>query len=495
MDSSLSLVYADSPSLALMTDLYQLTMSYGYWKLGMKDVQVAFHLFFRRSPFAGGYVIAAGLEDVIRYIENFRFDTSDLDYLGTLKDSSNEPLFPEPFLKYLQSLRFEGDLHAMPEGSVTFPHEPLIRIEGPIIQCQLLESPLLNLMNFSSLIATKASRIRRACGSDPILEFGLRRAQGINGALTASRAAFIGGCNATSNVLAGKIFGIPVQGTHSHSWVMAFNHELESFEAFADAYPSNCVFLVDTYNSIEGVKHAITVGQKLRERGKELLGIRLDSGDLAYISIEARSLLDEAGFSNVKIYATNELNEEVIIDLKRQGAQIAVWGIGTHLVTAKDQPALDGVYKLSAVRYPGKDWEYRLKLSEQMLKISNPGLLQVRRYFEGKQAAADTLYDYRKDLSEGCTIIDPLDPTRIKKIVSGTIYKDLLVPIFQQGKCVYNLPSLKEIQKTAADNLSHFHEGIKRFIHPHQYPVGMEKELYDKKVTIIRNIRYKMDSL
>ena len=382
----------------------------------------------------------------------------------------------------------------MPEGTVAFPHEPLIRVQGPIISCQLLESPLLNLINFPSLIATKASRIRRACGNDPLLEFGLRRAQGINGALAASRAAFIGGCDVTSNVLAGKIYGIPLMGTHSHSWVMLFKTEMEAFEAFAEAYPSCAIFLVDTYNSIDGVRRAIAVGHRLREQGHEMLGIRLDSGDLAYLSIEARRLLDEAGFPHAKIYATNELDEEVIVDLKRQGAQINAWGVGTNLVTGKNQPALDGVYKLSAVRYPGEDWQYRLKLSEQMIKISNPGLLQVRRYYDDKLAAADTLYDYRKDLSDGCTIIDPLDPTRLKKISATMKYEDLLVPIFLKGKKVYNIPSLSQIQKKSTKSLSLFHEGIKRFINPHQYPVGMEKELYDRKVEIIRNIRYRMES-
>lgn len=475
-------------SIALLTDLYQLTMSYGYWKKGIAHKESVFHLFFRKTPFKGGFTITAGLEYVIDFLENFRFDASDLAYLDTLRDSKGLPLFEPAFFDYLAKLRFNCDVDAVPEGSVVFPYEPLLRIQGPLILCQLLESPLLNLINFSSLIATKAARMCIAAKDEPVLEFGLRRAQGIDGALTASRSAFIGGCDSTSNLLAGKIFGIPVKGTHSHSWVMAFDEELEAFKAFAECFPNNCVFLVDTYDTIEGIKKAIEVGKWLRSQGKKLIGIRLDSGDLAYLSIRARDLLDADGFQDAVIVASNELDEILISELKHQGAKISVWGVGTSLVTAKDQPALDGVYKLSALRSEGEAWQYKLKLSEQMLKISNPGILQVRRYYSNKGNIADAIYDIHSDVSNGCTIIDPLDPTRKKKLNSLESY-DLLQPIYRKGIRVYDLPSIGDIKKRTKQELDGFQVGIKRFLNPHQYVVGMEISLYDLKVKLIQKVR------
>ena len=314
-------------SLALLTDLYQLAMSYGYWKTGLDKKEAVFHLFFRRAPFQGGFTVAAGLEAVIKFLEIFHFDESDLKYLASLENGEGEHAFPDDFLDYLSQLRFSCDIDAMPEGSIAFPYEPLLRIKGPLIQCQILESPLLNLINFPSLIATKAARIRIAAKDDPILEFGLRRAQGIDGSLTASRAAYIGGCNATSNVLAGKLFGIPVKGTHSHSWVMVFDDELKSFQTIAENMPANTVFLVDTYDSLEGVKKAIEVGKWLRSQGKTLKGIRLDSGDLAWLSIKSRKMLDEAGFRDAVIVASNELDEILISDLKApRGADRSLGG-------------------------------------------------------------------------------------------------------------------------------------------------------------------------
>ncbi len=484
--------------MALLTDLYQLTMAYAYWHAQKSHLEASFNLFFRRSPFQGGYALTAGLESVIDFIKTFRFDTSDLDYLATLKGNDGQPLFPDAFLRYLSDLRLEVDLYAMPEGTVAFPQEPIIRVDGPIIHCQLLESPLLNLINFPTLVATKASRLRAVCGKDLIFEFGLRRAQGINGALTASRAAYVGGCDSTSNVLAGKLFGIPVRGTHSHSWVMAFDEEIESFYAFANALPANCVFLVDTYNSLEGVRHAIKVGKWLREeKNQEMIGIRLDSGDLAYLSIQARKMLDEAGFAQAKIFASNELDEMVIQDLKRQKAPIGVWGVGTNLVTARDQPALDGVYKLSAIREVGKKWDYRLKLSEQMIKVSNPGHLQVRRYIEKGEYIADAIYDdsglLSPDLSRGALIVDPLDMTRKKRLSSHILSEDLLVPIFEKGECVYKKPSLKAIRQYGMDSLAKFPDGVKRFYNPHQYIVGMEAALHQKKIEMIQKIRERIE--
>lgn len=478
-------------SLALLTDLYQLTMSYAYWKQGLDRKEAVFHLTFRKRPFKGGFTVVAGLEYVVDFLQNFHFDSSDLSYLATLKGADDKPLFEEAFFEYLGNMKFTCDIDAMPEGSVVFPHEPLIRVQGPLIQCQILESPLLNLINFPTLIATKAARLRISAQNDTIMEFGLRRAQGIDGALTASRAAYIGGCNSTSNVLAGKLFGIPVKGTHAHSWVMVFDDELESFKAFAESLPSNCVFLVDTYDTLEGVRNAIEVGKWLRSKNKKMLGIRLDSGDLAYLSIKSRQMLDDAGFLDAVIVASNELDETLISELKRQGAQITVWGVGTNLITAKDQPALDGVYKLSAIRDPGGPWKYKIKLSEQMIKVSNPGILQVRRFYSPTENVADVLYDIHTDINKGCQIIDPLDPTR-RKTLQGVLHsEDLLKPIFRNGELVYDLPSLNAIRERTQVELGKFPVGIKRFLNPHEYVVGMEKSLYDLKVELIHNIRNK----
>lgn len=484
----------NTPSFSwmLLTDLYQLTMAYGYWKRKLTQREAVFHLFFRRAPFKGGFTVAAGLESVVHFLENFRFSSSDLTYLSSLKGQEGTPLFEPAFLDYLSSLEFTGDVDAVAEGSVVFPYEPLFRVQGPLIVCQLLETPLLNLVNFPTLIATKAARVCLAARGDPVLEFGMRRAQGVDGALTASRAAYIGGCSSTSNVLAGKLYHIPVRGTHSHSWVMVFDDELEAFQEYAAALPSECIFLVDTYNSLEGVKKAIVVGRSLKEQGHTLKGIRLDSGDLADLSMKSRQLLDEAGFSDALIVASNELDETVIGELKRQGARVDVWGVGTHLVTGDGQSALDGVYKLSAVRDPGGPWKDRIKLSEQMLKVSNPGILQVRRYFTPDANVADVLYDTRGPLSPNMSTqdaIDPLDPTREWVIKKDLPFHDLLQPIFRSGKKVYSLPPLVTIQAHAKQELAHFSIGIKRFLNPHSYFVGMEKSLYRRKVALIKQMR------
>ncbi len=478
-------------SLALLTDFYQLTMAYGYWKAGMDKEEAVFHHCFRRHPFQGGITIAAGLENLVQFLEKFKFTQEDLDYLSTVKAPDGSPCFEDKFFDYLSKLEFQCDLDAVPEGTVVFPYEPLVRVKGPLIQCQILESPLLNLINFPTLIATKAARVCQSAKGDPVIEFGMRRAQGIDGALTASRAAYIGGCESTSNVLAGKIYGIPVKGTMAHSWVMCFEDEIESFEKYAECLPNNCIFLVDTYDTIAGIKKAIEVGKKLKQQGKKLIGVRLDSGDLAYLSIKARELLDEAGFKGTTILASNELDENVISELKIQGAQINAWGVGTSLVTGKDHPWLDGVYKLSAVRKPGKDWRYTLKLSEQMAKVSNPGILQIRRFHKPTENIADVIYDANHPPAKEWHVVDPLDPTREKLIDSSVAYTDLLVPIFRNGKRVYELPTLNSIRQTTAKELARFHPGVKRFLNPHQYVVGMEKWLYDLKISLIKKIRSK----
>lgn len=477
-------------SFALLTDLYQLTMSYGYWKSGKADQEAVFNLFFRKNPFHGGFTIACGLEYIIDYLNNFCFHQEDLEYLATLTGNDNKPLFEKGFLDYLANLKFSCDVDAIPEGSVVFPHEPMIRISGPIIQCQILETPLLNIINFQSLIATKAARVAKAANGEPVLEFGLRRAQGIDGGLAASRAAYIGGASATSNVLAGKLFGIPVKGTHAHSWIMAFDSEQEAFDAYAHVMPNNCVFLVDTYDTLEGVKHAIETGIQLRKAGHEMAGIRLDSGDLAYLSIEARKLLDEAGFEKAVIVASNDLDENIIISLKDQGAKINVWGVGTKLVTAFDQPALGGVYKLSAIKGKDGKWNYKVKLSEQSIKVSNPGILQVRRYFNRKEYVGDMIYNIENfSSSQDPVIVDPLDMTKRKKMGKELAWKDLLVPIFRKGTQVYKVPSIHEVKANVQNDLSMFHEGLKRFLNPHTYPVGLELSLFNYKTDLILRIR------
>lgn len=475
-------------SLSLLTDLYQLTMAYGYWKAGMGEQEAVFHLFFRKHPFKGGFTIACGLEYAIDYLENFNLNDDDIEYLSGLKGNDGKELFEMDFLEYLREMTFTCDVQAIPEGTVVFPNEPLIRIQGPIIQCQLLETPLLNMVNFQTLIATKSARMALATQGEPVLEFGLRRAQGIDGGLAASRAAYVGGCDATSNVLAGKLFDIPVKGTHAHSWVMSFNTEMEAFETYAAHLPNNCVFLVDTYDTLEGVKHAIEVGQKLRERGFEMVGIRLDSGDLAYLSMEARKLLDKAGFEKANIVASNDLDENVIASLKQQGATISVWGIGTKLATAYDQPALGGVYKIAALKNKEGKWDYKVKLSEQVVKVSNPGILQVRRFFDENENRGDMIFNEEFGASSS-TIVDPMDITRRKKFKSDVQFEDLLVPIFEKGKRVYDLPSIHQIRERREKQLTRFHSGIKRFVNPHSYPVGLEKELNDYKLDLILELR------
>ena len=447
-------------SNALRTDLYELTMAYGYWKSGRSDEQAAFHLFFRENPFDGGYAIAAGLDAVVAWLDNLQFREEDLAYLRSEG-------FEAAFLEELRAMRFTCDVDAVPEGTVVFPHEPLLRVTGPIAQAQMVESALLNAVNFPTLVATKASRIVAAANGDPVMEFGLRRAQGPNGAMSASRASYIGGAASTSNVLAGARFGIPVSGTHAHSWVMSFPTEREAFDAYADAMPDQCLLLVDTYDTLQGVANAIETGRRLRERGHELLGIRLDSGDLAYLSIEARRLLDEAGFPEARIAASNDLDEHAIVSLKERGAKVDLWGVGTKLATAWDQPALGGVYKLTAVRKPGGEWEPRIKISEQAIKTTTPGILQVRRFFRGGAAEGDMIFDETLDLPEP----EPGDAESA----------DLLVPVYRGGKRVYEVPPLSLARERCAAQLETLPPGIRRFAEPERYPVSLHAGLEERK--------------
>jgi nicotinate phosphoribosyltransferase len=479
----------DRVSPALLTDLYQLTMAHGYWSTGMLDHQAVFNVFFRQQPFNGGYTIACGLSDAIDYLQYFKFESDDLEYLSELVGVDDRPLFSSGFLDHLQTLEFHCDVDAVPEGTVVFPHEPLLRVTGPLLQCQLFETALLNTLNFQTLIATKSARICLAAKGAPVLEFGLRRAHGADGALAASRAAYIGGCAATSNVLAGKVFGIPVRGTHAHSWVMSFPSEIEAFRAFAESMPGNTIFLVDTYDSISGVHHAVEVGKTLRAQGKGLIGIRLDSGDLAYLSIQARRILDEAGFQSTKILASNDLDEYVIGSLHEQGAVIDQWGVGTKLVTAFDQPALGGVYKLGAIRTKGGEWQHKIKLSEQAAKVSNPGSLQIRRFEYREEYFADMIYNDASGLEPSRVIVDIADVTIHRTVPRAASHKDLLVPIFRSGKLVYEQPSIHDTRIRVENELGRFYAGVKRLLNPHLYSVGLDEQLHSLKANLIREAR------
>jgi len=476
-------------SRALLTDFYELTMAAAAWKAGIAGDEAAFSVSFRRNPFDGGFTLAAGLEAVVDYLEEYRFDESDLAFLAAQRDGRGAPLFEPGFLDHLRRLEPAVDVDAMPEGTAVFPWEPLLRVSGPIIPCMLLETPLLTLLNFQSLIATKAARICLAARGDPVLEFGLRRAQGFDGGLSASRAAYVGGCAATSNTLAGKVHGIPVRGTHAHSWVMFFDEEPEAFLAYAEAMPGNCVLLVDTYGTLDGVRHAIEVGRWLRQRDADLDGIRLDSGDLAWLSVEARRMLDAAGFQRTRILASNELDEHIIESLKDQGARIAVWGVGTRLVTGASDAALGGVYKLGAVRRGGGGWVHRVKVSEHSAKTSVPGILQVRRFRSAERYLADCIHDELGGVPGRPTIVDPLDPTRRREIPEGAAFEDLLVPVFRGGRRVHELPPLAACRARALEELRRLPAGAKRFVNPHPYPVGLERGLFELRTRLILEAR------
>jgi nicotinate phosphoribosyltransferase len=473
------------PSLALLTDFYELTMAYAAWKSGVAGRHAAFSLTFRHHPYRGGFTVAAGLEQAIDLVEHLRFQPDDLAFLAAQRGADDAPLFEAGFLEALARLELDLDVDAVPEGTVVFPQEPVLRVEGPIIPALLLESALLAVVNFQTLVATKAARVVLAARGAPVLEFGLRRAQGIDGALSASRAAWLGGCAATSNTLAGRLYGIPVKGTHAHAWIMLHDDEREAFMSYARAMPGNCVFLVDTYATLDGVRHAIEAGRWLRTQGKELVGIRLDSGDLAWLSIEARRLLDEAGFEQAVVMASNELDEQIIQSLVDQGARVAVWGVGTRLVTGADDGALGGVYKLGAVREgSAAPWRPRLKVSESAAKTTVPGRLQVRRFRGPDGFLADCIHDLDLGLPAAPVIVDPLDVTRRREIPPGTPGEDLLVPIFRGGRRVYQPPPLLESRARVQAQLGAFHAGVKRFVNPHQFPVGLERRLSDLRVDL-----------
>ena len=456
-------------------------MAAAYWQAGTAARESVFHLFFRRLPFSGGYAIAAGLASAIEWLQAFRFDTAEIDYLASLRTANGEPLFREGFLNHLAELRLTLDIDAIPEGSAVFAHEPLLRVQGPILHAQLVETALLNLINFQTLIATKAARICTAAAGAPVIEFGYRRAQGSDGGLSASRSAWIGGCAGTSNVLAGQCFGIPVRGTHAHSWVMSFDDESEAFDLYAEAMPDNTTLLVDTYDTLNGVDLAIATARKLRAKGHALHGIRLDSGDLAWLSQQARAKLDAAGFPEVKIVASNDLDEHLIESLRHQGAKIDIFGVGTNLVTAADQPALGGVYKLAALRNADGTWQPRIKLSEQRAKSSIPGRLQVRRFIQDGQFIGDAIHDIDHSIQQGITIIDPNEPIRRKEIPAGTDFIDLLQPVMKSGRLIAPMPDLGTTRELCNRSLDQLHPGTLRLENAHAYPAGLEAGLHERR--------------
>jgi len=471
-------------NMTLLTDLYQLTMVGGYYLLGKKDQKANFDFFFRKIPENGGFCVAAGLEQVVQYIQNIHLGPEEIDYLKSLD------LFPEEVIEYFRRLRFTGDIFAVPEGTIVFPQEPVIRVTAPLPEAQLIETALLNLVNFQTLVATKAARVVISAAGDPVVEFGVRRAQGPDGGLSAARAAFIGGAAATSNVMAGKVFGIPVRGTMAHSWVESFPSEIESFRAFGKVYPQNCILLVDTYDTLRsGVPNAIQVGKELREGGKgSLAGIRLDSGDLTFLSREARKMLDDAGFDRTRIMGSSDLDEGLIESIKKQGAEIDIWGVGTRLVTSYSCPALGGVYKLSAVFEDGV-MRPKLKVSDDPDKTTNPGVKNIIRFYDEKNFMRGDLIVFEEEsLPSGKPIkaFHPILPHVSKTYPEQFQKEEILVPIFQAGRLVYPLPRLQDIQKKTLESLSHLRPEHKRLQNPHLYHVSLGEKLFRKKQELIK---------
>ena len=475
-------------NLSLLTDLYQLTMLQGYFEEKQANETVIFDMFFRNNPNSGGYSVCAGLQQVIEYIEGLHFADEDISYLKTLN------LFSDKFLSYLKDFKFTGDIYAIPEGSVIFPKEPIMKIVAPIMEAQLIETALLNIINHQSLIATKASRVVFAANGDTVLEFGLRRAQGPDAGIYGARAAMIAGCFATSNVLAGQMFDVPIRGTHAHSWVMSFSDELTAFRKYANLYPNACILLVDTYDTLKsGVPNAIKVFNEMREKGIELknYGIRLDSGDLSYLSKKARQLLDNAGFKDAIISASNDLDENLISSLKLQGAKISSWGVGTNMITSKDCPAFGGVYKLSAVYESDKKaFKAKIKLSENAEKNTNPGNKKIYRIYDKdtKKIIADLicLEEETLDTSEELLLFDPLDTWKKTLLPSHTYYtKELLVPVFKNGNCVYQSPSVMEIREYCKEEMDTLWEESRRLEYPHRTHVDLSQKLWDLKNSLL----------
>ena len=477
-----------SNNLTMMTDLYELTMMQGYFLNGNQDT-VVFDMFYRTNPSGSSYAITCGLEQVIDYVKNLSFSYDDIDYLRSLH------IFREDFLSYLAGFHFSGDIYAIPEGTVVFPKEPLIKVIAPIMEAQLVETAILNIVNHQSLIATKASRVDYAAGGG-IMEFGLRRAQGPDAGTLGARAAVIGGCTGTSNVLAGELFGIPVQGTHAHAWIMSFPDEYTAFKTYADMYPDACILLVDTYDTLKsGVPNAIRVFREMREQGihSRLYGIRLDSGDLAYLSKKARKMLDEAGFTDAVIAASSDLDEYLINSLRTQGAAITSWGVGTNLITSADHPAFGGVYKLAAIKRPGEtEFTAKIKISENPEKITNPGNKTIFRIYdnETRKIKADLIclagetYDTSQDLK----IFDPISTWKKSTIPGGTYtMRELLVPVFLNGQCVYESPDTMAIKEVCRRELDTLWDENRRLVNPQTVYVDLSQPLFDLKRSLLED--------
>ena len=477
----------NTQDLTLLTDLYELTMMQGYYYKQSQNETVVFDVFFRQNPCNNGYSICAGLDQVISYIKNLNFTYEDVDYLRGLG------IFSEEFLHYLSGFHFSGDIYAIPEGTVVFPKEPLLKVIAPIMEAQLVETAILNIINHQSLIATKTSRIVFAANGSGIMEFGLRRAQGPDAGLYGARAAMIGGCVGTSNVLAGQLFDVPVMGTHAHSWIMSFEDEYTAFKTYADMYPDNCTLLVDTYDTLKsGVPNAIRVFQECKKEGHVLkkYGIRLDSGDLAYLSKEARKMLDAAGFPDATIVASNDLDEYLLHDLGLQGAKIDSWGVGTNLITSKDCPSFGGVYKLAATMDKDGNFIPKIKISENTEKITNPGNKTIYRIYDkatGKIKAdlicfVGETYDTDKDL----LLFDPIETWKKTKLPGGSYtMREILVPVFRNGECVYQSPSVKEIAEYCRQEKDTLWDETKRLFYPHEVHVDLSQSLYDVKKALL----------
>ena len=477
----------DRQNLTLLTDLYELTMMQGYFKHKDRNETVIFDAFYRSNPCGGGYAISAGLEQVIQYIKELHFSKEDIDYLASLG------IFQEDFLEYLSTFKFSGDIYAIPEGTVMFPREPMIKVIAPIMEAQLVETAILNIINHQSLIATKASRVCFAARGDGIMEFGLRRAQGPDAGTYGARAAMIGGCVGTSNVLAGQLFDVPVSGTHAHSWIMSFPDEYTAFKTYADMYPNACILLVDTYDTLKsGIPNAIRVFTEMREAGiiPARYGIRLDSGDLAYLSKKARKMLDAAGFTDAVISASNDLDEYLIDSLKVQGAAITSWGVGTNLITSKDNPSFGGVYKLAAIQDENGNFIPKIKLSENSEKVTNPGNKIIYRIYDKETnkikadliCLADEVYDENDDL----LLFDPVEPWKKTKLKGGTYcLRTIMEQIFKNGECVYTSPKVMDIRAYCQKELDTLWDETRRLVNPHKVYVDLSKKLYDIKIELL----------
>ena len=474
-------------NLTLLTDLYELTMMQGYYEKGQNE-KVIFDVFFRQNPCNNGYSVCAGLDQVIDYIKNLHFTYEDVDYLRGLG------IFKEDFLHYLSGFHFSGDIYAIPEGTVIFPKEPLLKVIAPIMEAQLVETAILNIINHQSLIATKTSRIVFAANGDGIMEFGLRRAQGPDAGIYGARAAVIAGCVGTSNVLTGQMFGVPVKGTHAHSWIMSFPDEYTAFKTYADLYPDACILLVDTYDTLRsGVPNAIRVFKEMREKGIDLkgYGIRLDSGDLAYLTKKARKMLDDAGFEDAIISASSDLDEYLIDSLKTQGAAITSWGVGTNLITSKDNPAFGGVYKLAAVMGDDGTFIPKIKLSENSEKITNPGNKTVYRVYDADgmiKADLIALADETYDESQPLLLFDPVETWKKTLMEPGEYsMREIMVKVFDKGECVYDSPNVMDIQKYCKQEQATLWDESKRLINPQVVHVDLSQKLYDLKQELLHN--------